>query len=313
MSHFALEYAERINEFLHSYLVSTWFYKQEIYEVPDLCTALLITYDDQVEDQFEVHSPVTWECFLERMSKVKPDWADFWIENMQGLAQQPHKRMGGWEGRTIYIIRGGSNPEYWPARRAGEDMHGLLSAAAQIHGPLIDAEAQLIDELIPPGKKHYRMYEHFVKVAINYLFVEHLGEAKPQVRTEPGNEGTEIRDLVCQNRSESGFWKDLKDKYSCSEILFDAKNKQQITRNDLRQVYCYLKPAIGLWGFIVCRSQQPDRIHAYNRTLFKNFTQTRGVLILTDDDLRKMIKIRMHGRDPSDYLRDRMSEFVRSV
>jgi hypothetical protein len=48
-------------------------------------------------------------------------------------------------------------------------------------------------------------------------------------------------------------------------------------------LYCYLKPALGFWGFIVCRSQPSDQIQAFNRTLFKNVSQQRGVLILCDD------------------------------
>ena len=292
-----------VNELLHAYLISTWYYKHEVYEVPDLLTALLVTYDDQQDDEFKVHSRASWQGFLKRMSKVKPDWAGFSIDNMKGLAEKPHMVMGGWEGRTIYMIRGGNHPEHWTVEQAEVDVRALLSAGIRMQGEMIEYEVQNIKKLIPTGRDHYRKYEHSVRVTMNYLFSGHLGEAKPQSRTEPGNEGNEIRDLVCQNRAQTGFWKDLKDKYFCSEILFEAKNETELTRGDLRQIYCYLKPALGLWGFIVCREEQPDKIHAYNRTLFKNFTQTRGVLILTDDDLRKMAGIRLRGRDPSDYIR----------
>ena len=67
--------------------------------------------------------------------------------------------------------------------------------------------------------------------------------------------------------------------YSASKIVVDAKNTDDLKRNDLRQLYCYLKPALGFWGFIVCRSQPSDQIQAFNRTLLKNFSQQRGVLI----------------------------------
>lgn len=313
MTHFALEYAKHVNEILHTNLISTWFYKLEIYEVPDLCTALLITYNEQDTDQFDIFSPINWDGFLERMSRIKPDWLNFSQKNMQGFAEKPDKAMGGWEGRTIYFIRGGSNPEYWRPERAKQDVINLLLASAKIQGSILHEEANRIKDGILRGREHYRVYEDFVRVSINYLFNGSLGEAKAQDRTEPGNEGTEIRDLISQNFSETGFWKDLKDKYSCSEILFEAKNKDVISRDDIRQVYCYLKPAIGLWGFIVCRCEQPEKIHAYNRTLFKNFVQTRGVLILYDDNIRSMIELKMRGRDPSEYLRNKMSKFIRSI
>src|SRR5271167_4636417 len=150
-----------------------------------------------------------------------------------------------------------------------------------------------------------------VRVIWRFLFRGELGEGQAQSRTEPENDGIEIRDLVFANKADAGFWKDLKDKYSASEIVVDAKNTDDLTRDDLRQLYCYLKPAIGYWGFIVCRSQPSDAIQAFNRTLCKNFSQQRGILVLCDDDLRRMVEIKMRNNNPSDYLQDKMSEFIR--
>jgi len=140
-----------------------------------------------------------------------------------------------------------------------------------------------------------------------------VGEGHAQSRTEPENEGVEIRDLIFANKANSGFWKDLKDKYAASEIVVDAKNTDGVTREDLRQLYCYLKPALGFWGFIVCRSSPSATIQAFNRTLCKNFAQQRGVLILSDDDLRRMVTISNRGHRASEYLQERMSDFVRSL
>jgi hypothetical protein len=152
-----------------------------------------------------------------------------------------------------------------------------------------------------------------VRVIFNFLFIGELGEGHAQSRTAPEDEGVEIRDIVFANKAHAGFWKDLKSKYAASEIVVDAKNKDEITRDDLRQLYCYLKPALGYWGFIVCRSEQPSAIAAFNRTLFRNFNQGRGLLILNDDDLRRMVQLKMQGQNPAEYLADRMTEFVRSI
>jgi hypothetical protein len=133
----------------------------------------------------------------------------------------------------------------------------------------------------------------------------YLGEGREQSRTEPEDEGVEIRDILFSNVAESGFWRDLKDKYLASEIVVDGKNTDEVTRDDLRQLYCYLKPALGYWGFIICRSPQDPKLHAFNRTLFRNFCQARGVLILSDEDLRRMVAMVNHGQRASDYLRDR--------
>jgi ADP-ribose pyrophosphatase YjhB (NUDIX family) len=174
-------------------------------------------------------------------------------------------------------------------------------------------ELKGIKETIAAGHNHFRDYEHQIRVTVNFLFLGDLSEAKAQVRTEPGSGGIEIRDLICQNRADSGFWKDLKEKYSCTEILFDPKNTEELTREDLKDVYSYLKPAIGLWGFIVCRKTPSTNTLAYNRTLFNNNKQERGVLILTDDDLLRMVNMKLQGNDPAEYVRDRMSEFIRGI
>jgi len=313
MSHFALSYAKRVNEILHDVLWSTWFYKYEIIEVPGLVTALLVTYDNQKDDEYIIASDITREQFLQRMSRMKPDWADFSLENLQGLAKLPHKTIGGWEGRTIYFVKGGSSPKYWSIENARTDTVLLISNSILMQGSMIQHEVKNMGESIPVGQEHCHDYEDQIKVIVNFLFIEHLGEANLQERTESGNEGTEIRDIICQNRAEVGFWKDLKSKYSCSEIVIEAKNTIELTRDNIRQIYCYLKPALGFWGFIVCRAEQPPKVHAYNRTLFKNFSQQRGVLIISDSDLQKMVEIKMNRRDPSDYLRDKMSKFVRSI
>ena len=79
---------------------------------------------------------------------------------------------------------------------------------------IIEHEIQSVGEEIPTGAEHSREYEDFLRVVVNALFIGHLGEGRLQTRTEPDeNDGIEIRDIICQNRAEVGFWKDLKDKW----------------------------------------------------------------------------------------------------
>ena len=312
MSHFADPYCDVVNETLHHLLQSTWVYRQEVYEVGNLATALLVTYDDVREDVREYKLGATWEQFLTRMARVKADWANLSQDGMSRWADHPEKTILGWEGRTIYFIKGGAKPEFWSKQRATNDLQVLLLGSA-LWGEVVELELAQAPNSIPVGREHFADYERMVRVAFTFLFREHLSNGRSQVRTEPDDDGLEIRDIVFTNCSERGYWKDLKDKYACSEVVIDAKNTSQITRGDLRQLCCYLKPAIGLWGFIVCRTPQPEVMHAYNRTLFKNFTQTRGLLILSDEDLRRMVAIARRGHDASEYLRERMSEFVRGI
>jgi hypothetical protein len=313
MAHFVNQYADRLNDLLHAGLFAHYFYKQEIIEIPDLLTAILVTYDGVPDDRREIHGDMSWEGFLTRMSAVKGDWIHFERRHMERLRDQPQRTMGGWEGRTIYFIKGGQHADQWTPDKADVDVKSLLGSALGVWGKMIQTEVEALSTTVPVGIEHFREYEHMVRVIFNFLFVEKLGEGRWQSRTEPEDEGVEIRDLLFGNKSDSGFWKDLKDKYLASEIVVDAKNKSVLTRDDLRQLYCYLKPALGFWGFIVCRSEQPRWVYAYDRTLFRNFNQTRGVLVLCDDDLRRMVQMKNQGRDPSEYLREKMSDFTRSI
>ena len=312
MAHFVDSYAERANEILRDF-ARTLFFKQEILEVPGLLTALLITYEGVRDDTRETHSHMPWGEFLKRMSAVKADWRSFDRAMMEKLAATPERGISGWEGRTIYFIKGGSHPEQWTSAAADSNVMPVLLAKFHLWGPLIQIQAEQLRQSVPVGNAHFREYEDAVRTIFTFLFRKELGVGQAQSRTEPENEGIEIRDIVFANRADSGFWKDIKDKYSASEIVVDAKNTDDLKREGLRQLYCYLKPALGFWGFIVCRTPPSALIQAFNRTLYKNFSQQRGVLILCDDDLRRMVQISNRGGSASSYLQDKMSEFVRSI
>src|SRR6266566_2086944 len=145
------------------------------------------------------------------------------------------------------MIKAGQHPEYWKMSNATEEATSLMTSTAVEAGKVIQAETAHLREIVPPGPEHFRAFEHIVRVVFNFLFIGELGEGKAQSRTEPEDEGVEIRDLIFANNSESAFWQDLKRKYAASEIVVDAKNKDELTRDDLRQLYCYLKPALGFW------------------------------------------------------------------
>ncbi len=221
--------------------------------------------------------------------------------------------MGGWLRRTIHVIKAGQHPDQWTAENAFNDVTALISSVAKANPIVMQAETEHLRELVPPGAKDFKAFEHIVRVVFNFLFRGDLGEGEAQSRTQPEDEGIEIRDLIFANQAETGFWRDVKAKYSASEIVVDAKNTDEVRRDDLRQLYCYLKPALGFWGLIVCRSAPSPEINAFNRALHRNFEQRRCVLILTDDDLRRMVQMKNQGNNPANYLQDCMSAFIRSI
>jgi hypothetical protein len=195
VTHFLEAYADRVIQILHEFHGSL-FYKQEIVEVPGLVTALLITYDGIRDDERETHDNLSWEDFLKRMSSIKADWKHFERKTMEGFSEKPHKLMYGYEGRTIFFLRGGNTPEYWTTALAEENAITLLKASAVMWGPLVYDEVTHLREIVPVGKTHFREYEHKVRVFFNFLFIGALGQGQHQSRTEPEDEGVEIRDII---------------------------------------------------------------------------------------------------------------------
>jgi hypothetical protein len=301
LTEFISEYADQLIEFLHRRMPAR-FFRQEIIEVPGVVSSILVTFDG-VRDDVREMSQMTLDQFVARMTRVKSDWATIRKGLLAPLKDHPEKTIKGWEGRTIYVIRGGHHPEQWTKLSAAIDAAMLLGpTASALAADIIHSQVTNLRINIPIGHANFSAFERFVRICFNYLFcsAEELGEGQAQSRTSPEDDGVEKRDIIFQNRAISGFWYDLKNKYSASEIIVDAKNTDNLERDDLRQLYCYLKPAIGFWGFIVCRTEPSRLVQAFNRKLFQNFEQRRGLMILCDEDLRRMVEMARRGENASD-------------
>jgi len=235
--HFALAFATHANEILHSNLSVTFDYRHEILEVPGLVTALFITYAGRRGDEYEIKTPVSFDEFKARLMEVKYEWHDLEEATIRGLAAKPEKSISGWENQTIYIVRGGSFPPSWTTALAEQWLSLILSGSALFWGPMIEQEWKYLDENIAAGQPGAAAFEHQVRVTMNFLFGnQQLLDGSHHSRTE--DDGLEIRDIIYRNVATDGFWRDLRDKYGCSEIIFEVKNKQTINRDDLRQLYC---------------------------------------------------------------------------
>jgi hypothetical protein len=265
MDHFVDQYADRLNELLHFASPANRFFKQEIIEVPELLTAIVVTYDGVRDDEREIRTDVSWDDFLARMAVVKPDWIHFDRNSMVRLGEQRDKTFCGWEGRTIYFIRGGHNADQWSPAKAKEDFIPLLMASTVGLGKLMQLETEHLRESVPVGAEHFQEFEYAVRVTFNFLFRGVLGEGQPQSRTEPEDEGLEIRDLLFSNTSSSGFWKDLKDKYAASEIGVDAKKQGRVETRRLTSAVLLSKARsrfLGLHYLSVRATQMGSRLQS---------------------------------------------------
>ena len=192
------------------------------------------------------------------MAIIKEDWKNFDRGNLEGLVAKPEKTIVGWESRTIYFLRGGSSPASGPAsgpRRCNTHcLRGRTRAAA--------AHSRTSSKPPRTGSPQAETTSVSTNTSCAWSGTTCSGitwgrAGAGQNRARAGRCGNS-RPRVA-NRANSGFWKDLKDKYKASEIVVDAKNTDNLTRDDLRQLYCYLKPALGYWGFTACRANHSQR------------------------------------------------------
>ncbi len=292
---------------LHAAHPAEYFFEIEVLAVNSEWVGVFAKTDGVLDDSITVNLQMSADVFLKRINDLKPANQSFRYDVWKDL-ERDQRPILGYTKRQIYMIRGGFSPEMWTRDQAFQQLIFILSAMTTYLAPA------LRDEWLSLAQKKWAWsaFEDLVRRTVNCLFTPQLGEARFQSRTEV-DLGEERRDVIMHNKADTGFWKDLKDKFKSSEILFEAKCKTELKRDDLRQTYCYLKESLGYWGFLVFRGSKDESALAYNRTLYRNFGGSRGVLILNHEDFRKMLEIKIRNDDPTDYLRNLFSKFNQEI
>lgn len=292
---------------LHAAHPAEYFFEIEVLAVNSEWVGAFAKSDGVLDDRITVNLQMPADAFLKQVNDLKPANLNFRYELWKDL-ERDQRPILGYTRRQIYMIRGGFSPEMWTRDQAFQQLVFILSAMTTSLAPA------LLDEWLSLSQKEcsWSAFEDLVRRTINCLFTPELGEARFQSRTEV-DPGQERRDVIAHNKADTGFWKDLKDKFKSSEILFEVKRKISLERDDLRQTYCYLKESLGYWGFLVFCGPKDESALAYNRTLYRNFNGSRGVLILNHEDFRKMVEIKIRNGDPTDYLRNLYSKFNQEI
>jgi hypothetical protein len=292
---------------LHAAHPAEFFFEIEVLAVNSEWVGVFSKTDGVVEDCITVNLQMSPKALLKKINDVKPANTSFHYELWKDL-ERDQRPILGYTKRQIYMLRGGFSPEMWTRDQAFQQLKLILSTMTTILAPALRDEWLSLS----PKQCSWSAFEDLVRRTINCLFTPQLGEAHFQSRTDVDS-GEERRDVIAHNKADLGIWKDLKDKYASSEILFEAKCKTTLERDDLRQTYCYLKASLGYWGFFVFRGPKDEGTLAYNLTLCRNFSGTRGVLILNHEDFRKMLEIKIRDDDPTDYLRSLYSQFNQKI
>jgi hypothetical protein len=176
--------------------------------------------------------------------------------------------------------------------------------------PILSAERKVKEILsLPSGniKKSDKIYEDLICQLMASLLYPQLDFADMQSRTESG---VLIRDLIFYNNRSYPFLKDIYDQFQSKQIVFELKNVKELEREHINQLNRYLTNQFGNFGIIFTRNKPPK--HIYKNTIDLWSGQRKCILILTDEELKLMVRLfKGKQRHSLDVLKMKHVEFTR--
>lgn len=173
----------------------------------------------------------------------------------------------------------------------------------------LDAEFDLGEQFVarlqalPSGFSAASAYQRLVYEIINYLFEPELTDGRME---EPTHLGTERRDIIYVNESERFFLEYIRENYGSMFVLFEIKNVQRIELDHVNQMAAYLGARLGMLGFIVTRHAAGRNVILKTYSIYNDTPSLprKTVLIVTDDDLVRMIRLKQESKNPAQRLRE---------
>ncbi len=171
---------------------------------------------------------------------------------------------------------------------------------------------RLISELaaVNPGKEDAYEYQDVVHRILTFCLHPHLVDGKPQERTYGG---TLIRDLIFTNEGTRNFWRYLMTEHAGLLIVFELKNKEDITPGDIDQIGTYLGDTMGRLGVLVSRQNRGTTSLNRRRAIFNKESSRKIILHFTDADLLELLKLRGASADTTDYVQQMYRRFMVSI
>ncbi|TDP59462.1 restriction endonuclease [Flavobacterium dankookense] len=176
----------------------------------------------------------------------------------------------------------------------------------------VNKGAHLYKELqkIQCGKNDWNAYEKKCKEILEFLFENDLSLWDKQTRTD---DGLSRFDLICRIASSDDYWKALINAFNTRFILFEFKNYcAKISQDQIYTTERYLfNKALRSVGFIISRLGGTDgAIQAAKGSLKEH---GKLIMILSDENLCEMLKLKDNGDSPNDYLSNLLDKWLISL
>lgn len=144
---------------------------------------------------------------------------------------------------------------------------------------------------LPSGTGAAHEYQRLIFEILNYLFEPELTDGEMEVRTI---DGTERRDIIYTNESDSSFWQYIRLTYGSPFAMFESKNVERLSLENINQTAGYLGARLGHIGFIATRNAAGENIVRKTFTTYNDTSVTprKVILILNDDDFKQMLRLR---------------------
>ena len=98
-------------------------------------------------------------------------------------------------------------------------------------------------------------------------------------------------------------------RHQAVQVVFEVKNVKEIENDHFNQLAMYLSDLFGHLGFLVTRLEPSERILTKALSIYNS--NQRVILILSDEDLKRMLHIRAHGENPSTLLNKKYVKLTR--
>lgn len=165
-------------------------------------------------------------------------------------------------------------------------------------------------KLIETGGEEANRYHHLVFNILKSVFGSRL--TKPKMEDKIAG-GIKRVDISFRNPQNSGFFRDLKNRYEirCANIYIECKNiKHDPVNPEFDQLGGRLNDRKGQFGILVCRKiLKPDTAKKRQDDLRK---QEKYIIYLNDIDLRKIANYTINGEDElvDDFLEEKLKEVL---